>query len=241
MGAHRVTPDWWRGPRRHLVWIATAASVLLLTAAVSFATRPGGVGGVADPTGAGDRTSMALPAVSDPAGSPAGSSGGEQSPAPSQSSPSAQPETSTSAQATASGPGTQPGPSAPRGSAATSSSAHSSQTSASAQATALVAEYTVPSAWPSGYAASVVIRNTGAAASAWAVEIHLPAGATVDQSWNATFAISGAAATGLTMRVTPAYTPTLAQGASITIGYIVFRATTNNRPVSCTVNGHPCQ
>jgi hypothetical protein len=241
VGAHRVTPDWWRGPRRHLVWIATAASVLLLTAAVSFATRPVGSGRAADPTQAGGRSGMALPAVSDVSASSTASTGYQQSPDPSLSSPSAQPETSPSGHAGSSRPAEQPGPSAPRRSAATSASARSPQTSAPTQGGGLLAEYTVSSAWQSGYVASVVIRNTAKTASAWTLEIRLPSGATVDQSWNATFAISGAAATGLTMRVTPAYTPTLAADASITIGYIVARTTTNNQPVSCAVNSHPCQ
>ena len=41
MGAHRATSRWLALLRRHLLWVATATAVLLVTAAVTFASRPG--------------------------------------------------------------------------------------------------------------------------------------------------------------------------------------------------------
>jgi endoglucanase len=101
-------------------------------------------------------------------------------------------------------------------------------------ASAETAAFTVTNSWNSGYQANVVVKNdTSATISTWRVELSLPAGTTVVNSWNATQASSGG-----TYTFTPAgWNATLAAGASTEFG-LVLNGT--GRPTTCLVNGRSC-
>jgi endo-1,4-beta-xylanase len=105
----------------------------------------------------------------------------------------------------------------------------------------LEAQYQVSSSWGDGYVASIVIRNNDSAAKAWRIEIRLPAGATVTRTWNANFQTDQTTQNGQPIiLITPAHSPTLGVGATITVGYQVGRDGTNNQPTFCAVNGSSC-
>ncbi|MEU8614062.1 cellulase family glycosylhydrolase [Actinoplanes sp. NPDC048791] len=101
-------------------------------------------------------------------------------------------------------------------------------------ASAETAAFTVTNSWNAGYQANVVVKNdTSATISTWRVELSLPAGTTVVNSWNATQASSGGAYT-----FTPAgWNAALAAGASTEFG-LVLNGT--GRPTTCLVNGRSC-
>ncbi|GID26560.1 cellulase family glycosylhydrolase [Paractinoplanes brasiliensis] len=96
------------------------------------------------------------------------------------------------------------------------------------------AVFTVASSWSNGYQGQVEVRNnTSSTISTWRVQLTLPAGTTVVNSWNTTQSASGS-----TYTFTPAgWNATLAAGASTSFGFIAGGA---GRPTSCTVNGVSC-
>ena len=101
-------------------------------------------------------------------------------------------------------------------------------------AAAETAAFTVTNSWSTGYQAGVVVKNdTSAPISTWRVELTLPAGTSVVNSWNAT-----QASTGSTYTFTPAgWNANLAAGASAEFGLVVNGT---GRPTSCSVNGRSC-
>ncbi|WP_239164466.1 cellulase family glycosylhydrolase [Actinoplanes palleronii] len=101
-------------------------------------------------------------------------------------------------------------------------------------ASAEAASFTVTNSWNSGYQGEVSVSNPASAKiSTWKVELTLPAGSTVGQSWNATLAAAGQKFT-----FTPAgWNASIAGGASTSFGFIVNGT---GRPTSCTVNGQAC-
>ncbi|AGL17173.1 cellulase family glycosylhydrolase [Actinoplanes sp. N902-109] len=101
-------------------------------------------------------------------------------------------------------------------------------------ASAQTAAFTVTNSWSTGYQASVVVKNdTSNTLPTWKVEVTLPAGSAVVNSWNAIQAGSGSSYT-----FTPAgWNATVAAGASVEFGMIVSGT---GRPTSCTVNGSDC-
>jgi endoglucanase len=101
-------------------------------------------------------------------------------------------------------------------------------------ASAETAAFTVTNSWNTGYQANVVVKNdTSATISTWRVELSLPAGTSVVNSWNATQAGSGG-----TYTFTPAgWNATLAAGASTEFGLVVNGT---GRPTTCLVNGRAC-
>ncbi|MBT8228566.1 MAG: hypothetical protein HKP61_06680 [Dactylosporangium sp.] len=228
MGAHRAIANWQLALRRHLVWIVAALAVLGLTVAISYASRPGGLDGP-DAVATGELPlypSIPGDGHSSIAANPGWSVAAPSTPASSSASPGASP----SASRTPSGrPAPRPQPSA--------ASRPPTTPPPSATALPLTADYTVSSAWTTGYVASIVVRNPGATATAWILEIRLPSGVTIVNGWNATFVVSGT-----TVRVTPPRHQTrLAPGGAITLGYRVVRTNPSNEPRSCTVNGSPCR
>ena len=101
-------------------------------------------------------------------------------------------------------------------------------------ASAETAAFTVTSSWSTGYQANVVVRNdTSSTISTWRVQLTMPAGTSVANSWNATQSVSGS-----TYTFTPAgWNATLAAGASTEFGLVVNGT---GRPSSCQVNGRDC-
>ena len=101
-------------------------------------------------------------------------------------------------------------------------------------ANAETAAFTVTGSWSNGYQGQVEVRNnTSSTINTWRVQLTLPAGTTVVNSWSATQSASGS-----TYTFTPAgWNGTLAAGASTSFGFI---ANGTGRPTSCTVNGANC-
>ncbi len=101
-------------------------------------------------------------------------------------------------------------------------------------ASAETAAFTVTNSWSTGYQGQVEVKNTTSSAiDTWRVQLTLPAGTTVVNSWNATQSVSGS-----TYTFTPAgWNGTLAAGASTSFGFV---ANGTGRPTSCQVNGASC-
>jgi endoglucanase len=101
-------------------------------------------------------------------------------------------------------------------------------------ASAETATFAVQSSWNNGYQAQVTVNNnTSSQITTWKVELTLPAGTTITQSWNA-----AQAASGNTYTFTPVnWNATIAAGASTSFGFIVNGT---GRPTSCLVNGQAC-
>jgi endoglucanase len=97
-------------------------------------------------------------------------------------------------------------------------------------------EYTVDNSWPDGFQASVRITNSGTtAANNWRSTWTVPSGVLLTNGWNATVTQSGTTFTA----VAPSWAPSLAAGASTTVG---FTATGPSTPPASafTLNGTAC-
>ncbi|MGK5680913.1 cellulase family glycosylhydrolase [Actinoplanes sp. URMC 104] len=101
-------------------------------------------------------------------------------------------------------------------------------------ASAETAAFTVTNSWSTGYQGQVEVKNTTSSTiNTWRVQLTLPAGTTIVNSWNATQSASGS-----TYTFTPAgWNGTLAAGASTSFGFV---ANGTGRPTSCQVNGVSC-
>jgi hypothetical protein len=90
---------------------------------------------------------------------------------------------------------------------------------------------TVTSSWQTGYCAEVSVTNTGSApVTTWNAEVTLGE-ATVNNSWNGTFAVSGHVA-----RVTPAaWNGTLNAGASASFGFCATKQAPGAQPALVSV------
>ena len=101
-------------------------------------------------------------------------------------------------------------------------------------ASAETAAFTVTNSWSTGYQATVSVKNdTSATLATWRVELTLPAGTTVVNSWNTTQTSSGS-----TYTFTPAgWNASIAAGASAEFGMVVNGT---GRPTNCLVNGRAC-
>jgi endoglucanase len=85
-----------------------------------------------------------------------------------------------------------------------------------APAGACTATYRQDNAWQGGFQGSLTVRNSGSAAvNPWTVTWTWPAGVTLGNGWNATVTQTG---TTVTARA-PGHAPSLAAGASVTIGF----------------------
>ncbi|WP_229830090.1 cellulase family glycosylhydrolase [Actinoplanes ianthinogenes] len=101
-------------------------------------------------------------------------------------------------------------------------------------ASAEAAAFTVTNSWDSGYQGEITVSNgSSSTIGTWKVELTLPAGSTIAQSWNTTPAVSGQ-----TITFTPAgWNASIAGGASTSFGFVVNGT---GRPTACTVNGQAC-
>ncbi|MEU6213848.1 cellulose binding domain-containing protein [Streptomyces sp. NPDC047023] len=106
-----------------------------------------------------------------------------------------------------------------------------------AQAGTVGAAYTKSGSWSGGYTGQYVITNTtGRVQEDWTLRFDLPAGARIDSLWNGTHTVSGRRVT-----VKPAdWNRRLANGASVTVGFVVSGSGTPGDPTGCLVNGTKC-
>ncbi|MEU0153739.1 extracellular catalytic domain type 1 short-chain-length polyhydroxyalkanoate depolymerase [Micromonospora fulviviridis] len=92
-------------------------------------------------------------------------------------------------------------------------------------------------AWNTGLTASVTITNTAATAvNGWSLAFTLPAGQTVTNGWNATYAPTSGAVTARNV----SYNGTIAPNASVDIGFQATHTGNTGKPTSFTLNGTAC-
>ncbi|MET7968832.1 PHB depolymerase family esterase [Micromonospora sp. NPDC005305] len=92
-------------------------------------------------------------------------------------------------------------------------------------------------AWNSGLTASVTITNTSATAvNGWSLAFTLPAGQSVTNGWNATYAPASGAVNARNV----SYNGTIAPSGSVSIGFQATHTGNTGRPASFTLNGTPC-
>ena len=99
------------------------------------------------------------------------------------------------------------------------------------------AAYSVTNSWSGGFQAQVTLTNTGGATiSGWKLAWTFPGDQKITNLWNATYTQSGEQVT-----VTNAsYNASLAQAASVTIGFTGSFTSSNAAPTSFTLNGTAC-
>ncbi|MFG1889187.1 PHB depolymerase family esterase [Micromonospora sp. NPDC049051] len=97
-------------------------------------------------------------------------------------------------------------------------------------------DYTV-NAWNTGLTASMTVTNTGTATlNGWSLAFTLPAGQSITNGWNATYAPSSGAVTARNV----SYNATLAPGASVSVGFQATHTGDTGHPSSFTLNGTTC-
>jgi len=97
------------------------------------------------------------------------------------------------------------------------------------------AAYAQDNAWQGGFQGSLTVKNTGGAPlSPWQATWTWPSGVTLASGWNATVTQSGTAVTA----AAPSYSPSLAAGASVTVGFTANG--TAAAPASVKLNGTTC-
>ena len=90
-------------------------------------------------------------------------------------------------------------------------------------------------AWSGGFQGSLTVKNTGSAAvSPWTVTWTWPSGVTLNSGWNATVTQSGTTVTA----AAPSYSPSVAAGASVSIGFTANGTAT--APSAVKLNGTTC-
>ena len=91
--------------------------------------------------------------------------------------------------------------------------------------------------WNTGLTASVTITNTAATAvNGWSLAFTLPAGQTVTNGWNATYAPTSGAVTARNV----SYNGTIAPNGSVDIGFQATHTGNTGKPTSVTLNGTAC-
>ncbi|WP_017593606.1 glycosyl hydrolase family 18 protein [Nocardiopsis potens] len=101
----------------------------------------------------------------------------------------------------------------------------------------VTAAHTETSRWPTGYQAEITVTNpTGAPLDDWSVSFELPEGAKVHQMWDASLERDGSGYTA----APPEWGAEIPAGGSYTFGYNGAFSGGDTDPVSCTVNGEPC-
>ncbi|MFG1833670.1 extracellular catalytic domain type 1 short-chain-length polyhydroxyalkanoate depolymerase [Micromonospora chersina] len=91
--------------------------------------------------------------------------------------------------------------------------------------------------WNTGLTASVTITNTAATAvNGWSLAFTLPAGQTVTNGWNATYAPTSGAVTARNV----SYNGTIAPNGSVDIGFQATHTGNTGKPISFTLNGTAC-
>lgn len=92
-------------------------------------------------------------------------------------------------------------------------------------------------AWNTGLTASVTLTNTGTTTvNGWQLAFTLPAGQTITNGWNATYAPSSGAVTA----TNASYNATLAPNASVSIGYQATHTGNSAAPGAFSLNGTAC-
>jgi endoglucanase len=95
--------------------------------------------------------------------------------------------------------------------------------------------YKQDNAWQGGFQGSLTVKNTGSSAvNPWSVRWTWPSGVTLASGWNATVTQSGTTVTA----AAPSYSPSLAAGASVTVGFTANGAAST--PGTVTLNGAAC-
>jgi endoglucanase len=95
--------------------------------------------------------------------------------------------------------------------------------------------YHQDNAWQGGFQGTLTVRNTGTAAvNPWSVTWTWPSGLTLASAWNATVTQSG----GTVTAAAPSYQPSLAAGASVSIGFTVNGTAT--APATVKLAGTAC-
>ncbi|WP_327028205.1 PHB depolymerase family esterase [Micromonospora sp. NBC_01740] len=96
--------------------------------------------------------------------------------------------------------------------------------------------YTV-NAWNAGLTASVTVTNTGTTTvDGWSLAFTLPAGQSITNGWNATYAPTSGAVTARNV----SYNATIAPGTSVSVGFQATHTGDTGRPASFTLNGATC-
>ena len=105
--------------------------------------------------------------------------------------------------------------------------------------TGLIATYSSPQNWGSGFEGDYgIVNDTNATVNSWTLTFDLPAGETVTSAWNGTLTSSG---THYTI-ASPSWASPLAPGASAaTVGFDVSTTGAATAPADCLINGAPCQ
>ncbi|WP_433287863.1 extracellular catalytic domain type 1 short-chain-length polyhydroxyalkanoate depolymerase [Micromonospora sp. CA-244673] len=92
-------------------------------------------------------------------------------------------------------------------------------------------------AWNTGLTASVTITNTAATAvNGWGLAFTLPAGQSITNGWNATYAPASGAVTARNV----SYNGAIAPNGSVSIGFQATHTGNTGRPTSFALNGTPC-
>ncbi len=94
----------------------------------------------------------------------------------------------------------------------------------------------IDNSWQGGYQAAVTVKNTGSsAANPFSITWTVPSGVTLSSGWNATVTQSGTTITA----AGPTWAPSLAAGASVTIGYTA-NGPSSPAPSAVKLNGTAC-
>lgn len=97
------------------------------------------------------------------------------------------------------------------------------------------ATYKQTNAWQGGFQGELTVKNSGTASvNPWSVTWTWPSGVTLGSGWNATVTQSGTTVTA----AAPTWSPSLAPGASVTIGFTANG--TASAPGSVKLNGTAC-
>ncbi|MEV4478619.1 cellulase family glycosylhydrolase [Micromonospora coxensis] len=100
---------------------------------------------------------------------------------------------------------------------------------------ACTATYKQVNAWQGGFQGELTVKNTGpAAVNPWSVTWSWPSGVTLASGWNATVTQSGTTVTA----AGPTWSPSLAPGASVTIGFTANGAA--SAPGAVKLGGTAC-
>src|SRR5690606_12736767 len=97
--------------------------------------------------------------------------------------------------------------------------------------------YTVPSQWPGGLTANIVIQNLGDPINGWTLQWSFSAGQTVAEGWAANYTQNGSQVTATNMP----WNASIDTGASVTIGFNgTWNNSSNPTPATFTLNGTTC-
>jgi hypothetical protein len=107
---------------------------------------------------------------------------------------------------------------------------------AHAQAAGCRVTYTVPSQWPGGFTANVVITNLGSQVNSWNLVWSFGAGQAITQIWNADRTQNGAQVTAANL----SYNGTIPANGTVSFGFNGAWNGSNPIPTAFTLNGTAC-